>query len=203
MASRYSTRSGRLSSEKEKMIKKINERRAQIARDVAAGKLPQNALDRYENAMRAAAGDYIHEGLSRRADARSGGERMRVVSIGHGKEALENINMEDLQALLQRSTSGEMQREMKRQYAQEYNVPVRSITSEDMRQFINDIDFVNTYIDQHPDRAYDKESHSGAFAIFRGKKGIRSYFELREAINTYETQPDEVPPFDAEEVYFT
>lgn len=190
MASRYSTRSGRLSSAKEKEIKKINERRAQIARDVKEGLLPQDALNRYENAMRAVAGDFINE---------SG-------NIAHGKAAQAAISKEALDALLQRSTSGQLKKEIKREAAKEYNIPVKALTKADIKQYNEDVDFVNDYIEEHPDRAYDKNNHTGAFAIFRGQKGLKSYMQLKDAINLYEGKlqaGEEIPPFDAEEVYFT
>lgn len=184
MASKYSTRSGRLSSAKEKDIKKINERRAQIARDVRAGKLPETALKRYEDAMRAAAGDHINA---------SG-------NIAHGKAAQAAISQEALDALLQRQTSGQLQKDIKKQVAEEYDKPVKEVTHEDLETYMEDVDFVNNYISDDADRAYD------AFKMaFAGKKGRKSYYQLRQAIEAYEGLADkkEVNPFDAERAYFT
>lgn len=184
MASRYSTRSGRLSSAKEKEIKKINERRAQIARDVRAGKLPETALRRYEDAMRAAAGDYLNK---------SG-------NIAHGKAAQAAISKEALDALLQRQTSGQLQKDIKKQVAEEYDKPVKEVTREDLETYMSDVDFVNNYISDDADRAYE------AFRLaFAGKKGNKSYYQLRQAIEAYEglANKKEVNPFDAERAYFT
>lgn len=184
MASKYSNKSGRLSSAVEKQIKKINERRAQIARDVRAGKLPETALKRYEDAMRAAAGDYINK---------SG-------NIGHGKAAQAAISKEALDALLQRQTSGQLQKDIKKQVAEEYDKPVKEVTREDLETYMSDVDFVNNYISDDADRAYE------AFRLaFAGKKGNKSYYQLRQAIEAYEGMSDkkEVNPFDAERAYFT
>lgn len=184
MASKYSTRSGRLSSAVEKQIKKINERRAQIARDVRSGKLPETALKRYEDAMRAAAGDYINK---------SG-------NIAHGKAAQAAISKEALDALLQRQTSGQLQKDIKKQVAEEYDKPIKEVTREDLETYMSDVDFVNNYISDDADRAYD------AFNMaFAGKKGTKSYYQLRKAIEAYEGLADkkEVNPFDAERAYFT
>lgn len=184
MASKYSNKSGRRSSEIEKKIKRINERRAQIARDVRAGKLPETALKRYEEAMRAAAGDFINK---------SG-------NIAHGKEAQAAISKEALEALLQRQTSGQLQKDIKKQVAEEYDKPVKDVTREDLETYMSDVDFVNNYISNDAERAYD------AFTMaFAGKKGNKSYYQLRQAIEAYEGLADkkEVNPFDAERAYFT
>lgn len=186
MASRYSTRSGRLSSAKEKEIKKINERRAQIARDVQAGKLPQDALNRYENAMRAVAGDFINK---------SG-------NIAHGKAAQAAISKEALDALLQRSTSGQLQRDIKKQVAEEYDKSAKAVTPAEIQQYISDVDFVNARIEADSDRAYDSFK-----AAFQGKKGRKTYKQLRAAIEAYDNEypsgSEPENPFRAEEVYFT
>lgn len=190
MGSRYSNRSGRLSSEKEKQIKKINERRAQIAREVKEGTLPQDALRRYENAMRAAAGDFINK---------SG-------NIAHGKAAQAALSKEALDALLQRDTAGQLKKEIKKQVAEEYDKPVKDVTKEEVKAYNDLLDSVNSYIEEHPERAYDKATHTGAFAIFRGTKGVKTYKELQDAIDQYEGKlaaGEEVPPFDAEKVFFT
>lgn len=190
MGSRYSNRSGRLSSEKEKKIKRINERRAQIAREVKEGKLPNDVLRRYENAMRAAAGDYINA---------SG-------NITHGKAAQDAISDEALDALLQRDTAGQLKREIKKQAAEEYDKPVKDLTKEDIAAYNDMLDTVNSYIEEHPERAYDKVTHTGAFAIFRGLKGVRTYRELQDAIDQYEGKlaaGEEIPPFDAEKAFFS
>lgn len=184
MGSRYSNRSGRLSTAVEKQIKKINERRAQIKRDVRAGKLPETSLRRYEDAMRAAAGDFINK---------SG-------NIAHGKAAQAAISKEALYALLQRQTSGQLQKDLKKQVAEEYDKPVTEVTRDDLETYMSDIDFVNEYISNDADRAYD------AFNMaFGGKKGSKTYYQLRKAIEAYEGLADkkEVNPFDAERAYFT
>lgn len=189
MASKYSTKSGRLSSAVEKQIKKINERRAQIAREVKDGTLPKDALRRFENAMRAAAGDYINA---------SG-------NISHGKAAQAAISKEALDALLQRDTAGQLKKEIKKQVAEEYDKSVKDVTKEEVKAYNDAIDYVNSYIDEHPERAYDKITHSGAFAIFRGTKGVKSYQELQDAIELYEGKlaaGEEIPPFDVEKAYF-
>ena len=184
MASRYSNKSGRLSSAVEKQIKKINERRAQIKRDVRAGKLPETALKRYEDAIRAAAGDFINK---------SG-------NIAHGKKAQAELSKEALDALLQRQTSGQLQKDLKKQVAEEYDKSSDQVTREDLDTYMSDVDFVNEYISNDPERAYD------AFTMaFAGKKGIKPYYQLRQAIEAYEGIADkkEVHPFDAERAYFT
>mgnify|MGYP003302369199 CR=1 FL=1 len=189
MASKYSPRSGRLSSAKEKDIKKINERRAQIVREVKAGTLPKDALRRFENAMRAAAGDHINA---------SG-------NIAHGKAAQAAISQEALDALLQRDTAGQLKKEIKKQVAEEYDKPLKDITKEDIEAYNEMLDTVNSYIEEHPERAYDKATHSGAFAIFRGVKGVKTYKQLQDAIDLYEGKlaaGEEIPPFDAEKAFF-
>ena len=190
MASRYSNRSGRLSTAVEKQIKKINERRAQIAREVKEGTLPQDALRRYENAMRAAAGDFINK---------SG-------NIAHGKAAQAAISKEALDSLLQRDTAGQLKKEIKKQVAEEYDKPVKDVTKEEVKAYNDLLDSVNSYIEEHPERAYDKVTHTGAFAIFRGTKGLKTYKELQDAIDQYEGKiaaGEEIPPFDAEKAYFS
>ena len=189
MASKYSTRSGRLSSAKEKEIKKINERRAQIAREVKEGTLPKDALRRYENAMWAAAGDFINK---------SG-------NIAHGKAAQAAISKEALDALLQRDTAGQLKKDIKKQVAEEYDKSVKDVTKEEVKAYNDLVDSVNSYIEEHPERAYDKATHTGAFAIFRNTKGVKTYKELQDAIEQYEGKlaaGEEIPPFDAEKAYF-
>lgn len=184
MASKFSRKSGRYSTAKEKDIKRINERRAQIARDVAKGKLPKNALDRFENAIRSIAGAFLN---------RSG-------NISHGKAAQEALSQEDLNALLQRSSSRSLQREIKEQVAQEYDKSVKEVTMAEIQGYMSDVDYVNNKIDEDSDRAYD------AFdAAFHGVKGRKTYAQLRQALEAYATDTDqgEINPFSAQEVYFT
>lgn len=183
MGSRYSNKSGRLSNDKEKAIKKINERRAQIARDVRAGKLPESALDQYEAAMRAAAGPYINANGN----------------ISHGKDAQENISWDTLNTLLQRETSGQLQRDIKKKAAEEYGKSKKELSQEDIKKYISDVNFVNDQFSQDYDRTY-----SALKMAFQGTRGRKTYRQLADAIRGYErvTVP-ETNPFNPEAVYFT
>jgi len=111
-----------------------------------------------------------------------------------------------LDALLQRETAGQLKKEIKEQIAEEYDKSVKNVTKEEIKAYNDLVDSVNSYIEEHPERAYDKATHTGAFAIFRGTKGVKTYRELQDAIDLYEGKlaaGEEIPPFDAEKAFFT
>ena len=184
MASKYSTSSGRLSTAKEKAIKRVNERRAQIQRDVRAGKLPESSLEQYDAAIRAAAGDFLN---------RSG-------NIAHGKAAQEGISWNDINALLQRESSRQLQSDIKKKAAEQYDKDPRKLTAEEVRQYVGDVDYVNKQFAEEYERTYKALDEK-----YRGVKGRKTYSQLATTIrewNIKHPKTEEVNPFNAEQVYF-
>ena len=68
--------------EKVKAIKRINERRAEIARDVKAGRLPEVYLEKYDNAINAAVKDPTL--------------LTKTGNISHGSRAVSELTSSDL-----------------------------------------------------------------------------------------------------------
>ena len=182
------------SSQLEKDIKKINERRAEIARQVASGKLPQAALNRYDDAMRAAARDFIREGVTQRGATKG----TPVLRIEHGKKALAEVDPNKIKMLLQRSTAGQIKKDIKRGASDEYG---HAPTKEELEQYVTDLQYVDEAL-----RTKYTETYDALDRKFRGTKGRKSYGELREAIEEYRklTEKGEVETqqFDVDNVYF-
>ena len=182
------------SSQLEKDIKKINERRAEIARQVARGKLPQAALDRYDDAMRAAARDFIREGVTQRGATKG----TPVLRIEHGKKALAEVDPHKIKMLLQRSTAGQIKKDIKRGATDEYG---HNANKEEIKQYVSDLQYVDEAL-----RTKYTETYDALDRKFRGVKGRRTYGELREAIEEYRELQEkgelETRQFDVDKTYF-
>lgn len=183
------------SSQLERDIKKINERRAEIARQVARGKLPQAALDRYDDAMRAAAPEFIREGFTQRGATKG----TPVLRIEHGKKALAGVDPNKIKMLLQRSTAGQIKRDIKRGASDEYG---HAPNKEELTQYVNDLQYVDEALRTRYTETYDALDRK-----FRGTKGRKSYGELRAAIEEYSELVQkgnaETRQFDVNKAYFT
>lgn len=179
----------------EKSIKKINERRAEIQRQVMSGKLPKAALIRYDNAMRSAAGSFIREGFTQRGKTKG----TPVLRIEHGKRALEEIDEQALNALLQRPTAGAMKKDIKRAASENYG---RRATRADIEQYMSDIDYVDEALREHYQETYDALDRK-----YKGTSGKKTYHDLRETIEEYRELKSqgliEENPFDVDKAYFS
>lgn len=167
-------------SQKSKDIKRINERFADIRRKVAKGLIPQGVADRYADAMRAAAGDYI----------------LPSGNISHSKGAELGIKQDALDALLERETAATAQRHIDKQIREEFG---GDYTDEERENYFKDMTFVTNYISEHKAESYD------AFAAaFTGVPGRKSYTELSEAIlvSLGPSPAVEENPFDPVSFYF-
>lgn len=179
----------------EKDIKKINERRAEIQRQVKAGKLPQAALVRYDAAMRSAAGEFIREGVTQRGRTKG----TPVLRIEHGKKALSEIDERSIKALLQRQTSGELKKDIKRAARDNYG---HKASKAEIEQYMSDIDFVDEALRERYQETYDALDRK-----FKGTRGRRTYREIREAVEEFRELKAkgevEENPFDVEKAYFS
>lgn len=182
------------SNQLEKDIKKINERRAEIARQVARGKIPQAALARYDDAMRAAARDFIREGFTQRGATKG----TPVLRIEHGKKALAEVDPNKIKMLLQRSTAGQIKKDIKRGASDEYG---HAANKSELEQYVNDLQYVDEAL-----RTKYTETYDALDRKFRGVKGRRTYGELREAIEEYRELKErgevETRQFDVDNTYF-
>lgn len=184
---------GRSNVGKINAIKRINERKAEIAREVQRGKLPRVYLNNFNNAILAAIKDPS-------LLTKSG-------NISHGSKAVKALNASDLKALLNRETASEAKKTAqknfreekelyKSQYWDEYDEesgPLEDYTYED---YINDMNAVYDALDNYHDDTYS------AFKMaFQGSKGKKTYAQLHDAINSYEGSNRPVTR-DIEEVYF-
>lgn len=168
-------------AQKQSAIKRINERYAEIRRAVNKDQLPRSVLERYEDAIRAAAGNFL----------------LKSGNISHGKKAAESIDDEAIQNLLSRETAGEAKKKIREQVVKEYG---EGFTQDDLEEYFSDMDFVNRELSEKPSETYDALDNA-----FRGVPGLKTYSQLAEAIRVYNYPPDgvrEVNPFDATSYYF-
>lgn len=165
-------------AQKESAIKRINERFAELKRSVNKGDLPQSIVDRYADAMRAAAGENL----------------LKSGNISHGKKAALAISDDDITNLLSRETAGEARKKIKQQVAREYG---SDYTRADMEQYFSDMDFVNSELSEKPTETYDAFDKA-----FRGVSGVKTYAQLANAIRAFDNNSVESNPFDAQAYYF-
>lgn len=114
--------------EKVKAIKRINERRAEIARDVKSGRLPAVMLEKYDNAINAAVKD---PGLL----TKSG-------NISHGSKALDALTSKDLEGLLNRDTAAMARGRLQDTFDQELLSGQPLPDDYDIKKFIRDFNLV-------------------------------------------------------------
>lgn len=170
-------------------IKRINERRAAIARAVAAKKLPLEYLNTFEAAMRAA----VHDNSLFSASG----------NISHGKKAVDSINTKALDALLKKETAGVAQKKTYKHY-QEY-IEEQERFDKIKREFTPQFEYdeENPFYDSIPDtpsgysyedyildRNYvyneieesaDSDWYHSMKAAFQGVSGLKTYAQLRAA----------------------
>lgn len=156
------------------VIKRVNERRAEIQRGVKAGKIPEGILKNWDAAFQIIA---QNAGLNL---TKSG-------NLPHGKKAVEDLDTDALQGLLQRKTAGEIKKDIKRGAKMEYG---EEPTPEELDEYQDDMSYVYEELADNPSETYD------AFdAKFRGVPGRKSYRQLRQAIEEWKgfnTQQKEV-----------
>lgn len=164
-------------AQKQSAIKRINERFAELKRAVKKGDLPPSIVERYADAMRAAAG----------------GNLLKSGNISHGKKAALAISDDDITNLLSRETAGVAKKKIKEQVAREYG---SDYTREEMEQYFSDMDFVNSELSEKPTATYDAFDKA-----FRGVLGVKTYSQLANAIRVYKPTVDR-NPFNAQDFYF-
>lgn len=120
-------------AEKVKAIKRVNERRAEIARDVKAGRLPEIYLEKYDNAINAAVKDPTL--------------LTKTGNISHGSRAVSELTTSDLEGLLNRETSAEARRRMEYTFKEDqlagHNLP----DNYDQKKFIRDFNLVQKVLE--------------------------------------------------------
>ena len=154
--------------EKVKAIKRINERRAEIARDVKAGRLPEVYLEKYDNAINAAVKDST-------LLTKSG-------NISHGSRAVSEISSKDLEGLLNRETSGTARARMEHTFQEEqlagHNLP----DNYDQKKFNRDFNLVQKTLEDDYAEYYD------AVSELRNKWGGEdwnpSYYDIARSIRS-------------------
>lgn len=119
--------------EKVKAIKRINERRAEIARDVKSGRLPEIYLEKYDNAINAAVKDPTL--------------RTKSGNISHGSRAVDSLSTKDLEGLLNRETAANARRRMEYTFQEEqlagHNLP----DNYDQKKFNRDFNLVQKVLE--------------------------------------------------------
>lgn len=186
---------GRSNEDKVKAIKRINERRAEIARAVKKNQLPKIYLKRYDESILAAVKDP-------KLLTKTG-------NISHGSKAVGALSTNDLKGLLNRETAAEAKQTARRQYEEEqkqYKDTYWDEYDEETEEpeeaeytyddYLNDVNAVNEALEDNYAETYD------AFAAsFKGTHGKKTYRTLNAAL-----QGAEIPagvPLSVEETYFT
>lgn len=154
--------------EKVKAIKRINERRAEIARDVKAGSLPEVYLEKYDNAINAAVKDPTL--------------LTKTGNISHGSRAVSELSSSDLEGLLNRETAANARRRMEYIYKEEqlagHNLP----DNYDQKKFNRDFNLVQKVLEDDYAEYYD------AVAELRNKWGgddwNPSYYDIARSIRS-------------------
>ena len=168
-------------------IKRINERRTEIERAVAANKLPKEYLDQYEAAIRSA----VHD--SSLINSRG--------NISHGKRAVDTLNSKALDALLKKETAGEAVKKTYKHY-KKYKEEEERIKKR-AREWYSDSD--NPYID--PDNPFisDEEFEDQEYSPdYYGDESSGSYEEyLADRDYVYENMQDDADWYAAIKASFT
>lgn len=154
--------------EKVKAIKRINERRAEIARDVKAGRLPEVYLEKYDNAINAAVKDPTL--------------LTKTGNISHGSRAVSELSSSDLEGLLNRETAANARRRMEYTFKEEqlagHNLP----DNYDQKKFNRDFNLVQKVLEDDYAEYYD------AVAELRNKWGSDdwnpSYYDIARSIRS-------------------
>ena len=154
--------------EKVKAIKRINERRAEIARDVKAGRLPEIYLEKYVNAINAAVKDPTL--------------LTKTGNISHGSRAVNSLSTKDLEGLLNRETAANARRRMEYTFKEEqlagHNLP----DNYDQKKFNRDFNLVQKVLEDDYAEYYD------AVAELRNKWGgddwNPSYYDIARSIRS-------------------
>lgn len=124
--------------QKIKDIKRINERRAEIQRAVQRGQLPKTYLDRFDAAIRAAVPDP--------------NMLTKTGNISHGKDTVQSIKQEDIDALLSRETASQAKKSVKKAFEQE-----REYQRKLREQIDNEEVEINPFTGDQTDIDYDEE----------------------------------------------
>ena len=159
-----------------KAIKRINERRASIARAVQKKQLPKVALTRYDEAILAAVKDP-------RLLTKSG-------AISHGTQAVNAVSPSDLRGLLRRNTVAEekmlfkksfkeQQEQEQEQFWDEYDEDYQEEDSGEYTydDYIDDVNDVNDALEDNYSETYDVFDRA-----FRGTRGKKTYRQLNQVL---------------------
>lgn len=184
-------------------IKRINERRTEIERAVAANKLPKEYLEQYEAAIRSA----VHD--SSLINSRG--------NISHGKRAVDTLNSKALDALLKKETAGDAVKKTYKHYKkykeEEERIKKRSREwyADPDNPFISDAEFEDqetapdygeessgSYEEYLADRDYVYENmqdnvdwYAAIKASFTGVPGLKTYHQLKKAHETFINMSEE------------
>lgn len=145
-------------------IKRVNERRAEIKRGVAAGRIPEGVLKNWDVAFDKIAQD-------------AGLNLTKSGNLPHGKKAVENIDTDALVGLLQRKTAGEIKKDIRTGAQREYG---EEPTPEELEDYQDDMSYVYEQLAENYTETYDALN-----AAFGGTRGKKSYKQLKEAIKQW------------------
>lgn len=153
-------------AEKIKAIKRINERRAEIARDVAAGNLPEIYLEKYDNAINAAVKDPS-------LLTKSG-------NISHGSRVVSELTASDLEGLLNRETSAQARGRMAYTYKEEQLAGHKLPDDYNQQKFNRDFNLVQKTLED--DYAEYYSAVSELRSKWRGDEWNPSYYDIARSI---------------------
>lgn len=154
--------------EKVKAIKRVNERRAEIARDVKSGKLPSIMLEKYDNAINAAVKD---PGLL----TKSG-------NISHGTNALAALSSKDLEGLLNRDTAALARGRLQDTFEQEQLAGKSLPDDYDIKKFTRDFNMVQKTLED--DYAEYYSAISEIRSKWKGDDWEPSYHDIARQIRS-------------------
>ena len=154
--------------EKVKAIKRINERRAEIARDVKSGRLPEIYLEKYDNAINAAIKDPSL--------------RTKSGNISHGSRAVESLSTKDLEGLLNRETAGNARRRMEFTYNEEKAAGYKLPDDYDQKKFNRDFNLVQKTLEDDYAEYYDAISELRS--RWKADDWDPSYYDIARSIRS-------------------
>lgn len=154
--------------EKIKAIKRINERRAEIARDVASGRLPDIYLEKYDNAILAAVKDPTM--------------LTKIGNISHGGRAVSSLSTSDLEGLLNRETSATARARMAYTFKEEqlagHNLP----DNYDQKKFNRDFNLVQKTLEDDYAEYYD--AVATLRSSWKTEEWNPSYYDIARSIRS-------------------
>lgn len=151
-----------------KAIKRINERRAEIARDVKNDRLPSIYLEKFDNAIAAAVKDP--------------GLLTKTGNISHGSRAVSELTVSDLEGLLNRETSAMARGRMAETFKQEQLAGHKLPDDYDQKRFNRDFNLVQKTLED--DYAEYYSAIEELRATWKGDDWDPSYRDIARSIRS-------------------